>query len=105
MRSAPVPRDHSKNTAPRETPKQVTHHALRQEGHVTGCDEGKWMARGGEAGLHTGQRSKPARTLAGYVSDSFEPDTATSDYEHLPAAVCEHVSDTFYQGQPLHLQG
>ena len=103
--SAPVSRDHGKNAAPRETPKQVTYHAPRQEGHVTGCDEGQRVTCGGEADLHTGQRSEPARALAGDVSDSFEPDTAISDYEDLLAATCEHVSDTFDQGHPLDLEG
>ena len=106
MRSAPVSRDHGQNAAPVETFEQIIHHAPRvKKGMSPAATKVSGWPLHGEAGLHTGQWAKSTRSLAGDVSDAFEPLPAISDHEYFLAEARKRVSDTFDQGHTLDLQG
>jgi hypothetical protein len=102
---APVSRDHGQDAGFFEKLQKISHHALLQERHVACGNEGEWVARGGEAGLDSGERSLTAGSFAADLRSSMQPDTATSHNENFLATASERVMCALDQGYPAHLEG
>ena len=83
--STPVSRDHRHGIPSFETLQKISHHAPRQEGHITCGDEYVVEPRGGEAGFDASERSLSTRPLASDVPGALKPEVAAPDDEHFVA--------------------